>query len=183
MVKPIAAILFLTLFLIPSNLKGARPDQFKPFARATLVPKSDSGVSGTVDFTLRGTDLLVKAYVSNLVPGKHGFHVHQNGSCDGEQAEKAGDHYNPTGSRHGGPKGDHRHVGDFGNLQADGKGNAVLEAKIAAPKGNGFKSWNDLVGRSVIIHRDGDDLNSQPGGNSGDKIACGVIQANTPEGE
>lgn len=179
----IALAAFLTMWLIPIRALGAWPNDAKPFARATLIAKSGSEVTGTVDFAKTSKALYVKAYLGKTPPGKHGFHIHEVGNCDGADAGAVGDHYNPTGSKHAGPKAASRHAGDLGNVEVDAKGDGYLETSIANPSSAGFKGWDDIVGRAVILHGAADDLKSQPAGNSGAKIACGVIRSVTPEAE
>jgi Cu-Zn family superoxide dismutase len=146
-------------------------------AVADLQPTQGNGASGTVSFVQKGDRLLVDARVKGLKPGPHGFHVHEKGDCGAPDAMSAGGHFNPTGSAHGSPAGDRRHGGDLGNLEADAGGNAALNATIplhgvsvAAP------GADSIVGRALIVHADPDDFTTQPTGNSGKRVACGVIR-------
>ena len=167
------AIAFSLAFPYPAPAKW--PEGTKPFATATLSPKSGSSVQGTVDFARAGDKLLVRITVDNLSSGQHGFHVHDKGDCSAADGSSAGDHYNPTAEKHGGPKARHRHVGDLGNLRG-GKKTRPVELVIPKPVAAGV-DWEGIVGRSVVIHADRDDLVTDPSGNSGARIACGVIQA------
>ncbi len=152
------------------------PTHVKPFAHVVLSPK-DGKASGTVDFAKSSDGLMVRAYLTHLTPGKHGFHIHEKGDCSAKDASSAGDHYNPTHAKHGDPSHTERHVGDFGNIVADSKGSATVEVTLKNPDSKEFKNWDDILGKSIILHEKEDDLNSQPAGNSGKRIACGVIQA------
>ena len=88
----------------------------------------------------------------------------------------AGGHYNPTGEPHGGPDSAKRHGGDFGNLTADANGDATLSATLDTTRiGIGKLAPNTIAGKALVIHADPDDLSSQPAGNSGKRVACGVI--------
>jgi len=142
-------------------------------ARATLAPTAGNQASGTVTFETRGDKLRVSAKVSGLSPGPHGFHVHEKGDCSAPDAMSAGGHFNPTGRSHGEPGAPDHHGGDMPMLTADASGNATLEATIdTATIGGGA---TDIIGKSVVVHKDADDFKSQPAGNSGPRVACGVI--------
>lgn len=134
----------------------------------------DQKISGVVTFTRVPDGIKIIADVDGLKPGKHGFHVHEHGDCSGTDGMKAGGHFNPTNSKHGGPDSSERHVGDFGNLEADENGHAYYER---VDKLITFEGANSILGRSIIIHADPDDLVTQPTGNSGGRIACGKIEA------
>ena len=103
---------------------------------------------------------------------KFGFHVHEFGKC-GNQALMAGGHFNPWKQKHGGPESKERHLGDLGNLNSDKDGQAVYSAVIPG-------RLKKFLGRSIIVHAKPDDLKSQPTGNAGNRIACGVIVATMP---
>jgi len=156
---------------------GAKwPGKAIPFARAVLSPKSGSDVSGTVEFAKDKGELLVRAQLENLPAGKHGFHIHEKGDCTAQDASSAGEHYNPTRAPHGGPGHLQHHAGDFGNITADKSGTEIVEMAIKTPPAEHFPDWQDIVGKSIILHEKMDDLKSQPSGNSGKRIACGVIE-------
>jgi Cu-Zn family superoxide dismutase len=145
-----------------------------PAAVADLAPTKGNTAKGTVSFSQRGDRVLVTADVSGLTPGSHGFHVHEKGDCSAEDAMSAGGHFNPLGKPHGDPGTKDRHVGDMPMLVADAGGSARLSTEIdLATLGAGP---TDIVGRSVIVHKDPDDFKTQPTGNSGARVACGVIR-------
>lgn len=141
-------------------------------AVAIVYPTKDNSVSGVVTFTKVADGVQVVADFKGLTPGKHGFHLHEFGNCACDTATCAGDHFNPTAQPHGGPESKQRHVGDFGNVVANEQGEAHLELIDKQLQLNGRHS---IVGRSVIIHAQEDDLVSQPSGNSGARIGCGNI--------
>ena len=171
------------LFLISTLTVWAKwPDSAKPFASAAMVAKSGSKVSGTVDFAQSKNKLLVRAYLSNLSPGSHGFHLHTSGDCSAPDASSAGDHYNPTGAKHGAPTTVTRHAGDLGNVTADASGNARVEVSIATPSEKIFPGWTDIVGKSVVLHEKNDDMKTDPSGNSGTRISCGTVVVVPPSG-
>ncbi|HSS46616.1 MAG TPA: superoxide dismutase family protein [Burkholderiales bacterium] len=145
-------------------------------ATANLQPTKGNKVGGTVTFTQKGDKVLVVAKVNGLKPGMHGFHVHEKGDCSAADGMSAGGHFNPQGKQHGGPDSADHHAGDLGNLNADSSGNAAYSYE--APGITLDKSAaNSIVGRSVIVHANRDDY-TPPAGNSGGRIACGVIVLN-----
>jgi Cu-Zn family superoxide dismutase len=145
-------------------------------AEATMEARSNSVTSGTVVFRERGDAVLARVQLRGLAPNsEHGFHVHDKGDCSAPDAMSAGPHFNPGGHPHGRPGSGAHHAGDLQNLKADGSGNVDVEVTLAgltlAP------GPNSIVGRSLVVHRDPDDFATQPAGNSGPRIACGVIKA------
>jgi len=141
-------------------------------AIAVLHPTQGSQVAGTVTFTKSGDGIKIVADVTGLTPGKHGFHIHEFGDCSSPDGKAAGGHFNPTNSPHAGHDAAQRHVGDLGNLEADSSGKAHLELTDNMMTMSGDKS---IIGRGVIVHEKEDDLKSQPVGNAGGRLACGVI--------
>jgi Cu-Zn family superoxide dismutase len=140
-------------------------------AYAVINPTQDSETVGVVSFVEVDGGVRIIADIAGLTPGLHGFHIHEHGDC-ANNADAAGGHYNPTNMPHGGPDSAERHVGDFGNLEANDAGIAHYNRvdKVVSLRGE-----HSIVGKSVIIHADPDDLTSQPTGNSGKRIACGII--------
>ena len=146
-----------------------------PAATARLQPTQGSQTSGQVQFESLGDRVRISGEVRGLAPGKtHGFHVHEKGDCSAPDAMSAAGHFNPDGKPHGSPGGSHSHAGDLPNLKADANGNANYSAKVHGITVN--TGPTGIVGRSVVIHRDPDDYKSQPAGNSGPRIACGLIK-------
>jgi len=137
-------------------------------------------VSGTVMFEDDGKECKITYAVTGLSPGKHGFHIHEKADFS-NGCISAGPHYNPHNATHGGPDGDieSRHVGDLGNMLADESGCARGSISDKLIKLSGEYS---VVGRSVIIHADCDDLGegghtlSSTTGNAGARVACGEIR-------
>ena len=142
-------------------------------AITVLHPTAGNKVSGTVTFTEVADGVQVHAEITGLTPGNHGFHVHQFGDCSAPDASSAGAHFNPTNKPHAGPDATERHVGDMGNLEADASGKATLDYldhQISLTN-----DQSSVIGRSVVVHAKPDDLKSQPAGDSGARIGCGVI--------
>ena len=141
-------------------------------AVAIVYPAKGKTVHGTVTFTQTEKGVKVVAHLEGLMPGKHGFHVHEFGDCTAPDYTSAGAHFNPTLSSHGGPASEQRHSGDLGNLIADEKGVAKMEWLDPMMQMTGPAS---ILGRSVIVHTNEDDIKSQPTGNAGGREGCGVI--------
>jgi Cu-Zn family superoxide dismutase len=150
---------------------------FKPSAKASanLASTKDNTATGTVQFAQSGDKVTVSGKIINLTPGKHGFHVHEKGDCSAPDATSAGGHFNPGNSQHGGPDTAQRHGGDLGNITADENG--VAKFSIEATGITVEPGPNSIVGKGLVVHKDPDDLKSQPAGNSGPRVACGVIAA------
>jgi Cu-Zn family superoxide dismutase len=150
-------------------------------AMASLAGKSGKQVTGELRFTAveGGGSVNVTGAINGLTKGaEHGFHVHERGDCSAPDAGTAGEHLNPAGVPHGRPTTDapsSGHLGDMPNVTADDTGRATVNATIAGATlrdaGN-----NDLIGKAVIVHARRDDYTTQPGGDAGDRIACGVIR-------
>lgn len=149
-----------------------------PSATTTLKPTQGNKAAGTVTFTQQGDKVRVVANVSGLTPGLHGFHVHEKGDCSAPDAISAGGHFNPHGKAHGDIQGE-RHAGDLGNLSAGADGNARLDIAVDGLSVSPGAA-HSVVGRAVVVHANPDDLKSQPAGNSGPRVACGVVAAGEP---
>jgi Cu-Zn family superoxide dismutase len=147
-------------------------------ACALLHPTAGSKVEGRILFEAEGDRVEVSGRITGLSPGRHGIHIHTYGDCSAPDAESAGHHFNPTHQDHGAPGDPIRHVGDLGNLDAgdDGVVNFKLtDARIALEGPDG------ILGRAVIVDARPDDLKSQPNGESGARLACGVIGIAEPK--
>ena len=167
----------------------------KIFAVAVLTRVSLKSITGKIEFCefndkKSGKNLVkIKVDIKGLPPGKHGFHIHQAGDLTHDCASACA-HFDPYGNVHGGPNSKIRHVGDLGNITANKNGVAkktFFDHKIK------LKGRNSIIGRSVVIHQDEDDLGlggvdrfgnivdpdlrkeSLITGNAGPRIACGVI--------
>ena len=135
----------------------------------------DSKISGDVTFTEENGGLTAEAKIANVSPGKHGFHIHENGSC-AEMGKAAGGHFNPDKVDHGFMPKDghmHAHVGDMGNIEVNKDGIGTL--KIFLPEVSLKDGKYPVVGKTIIMHDKEDDF-SQPTGNAGGRIGCGIIE-------
>ncbi|WP_372780411.1 superoxide dismutase family protein [Litorivivens sp.] len=144
-------------------------------ANARLESTSGSSVSGIVTFRHdpEYDGLRVKVEVAGLKPGRHGIHIHERGDCSAADAQSAGGHFNPTNRRHGAPAHGKHHAGDLGNIAANAEGRVRTELKSDTITFNGETS---ILGKALILHAQPDDLASQPAGNAGKRVACGVIE-------
>lgn len=157
--------------------RAAAPRQ----ATALVLPASGSEVVGVVRFWETGAGTVGwDVELHGLEPGPHGFHVHETGDCSAPDATSAGGHFDPTGSPHGAPDADQRHVGDLGNVVADADGTvrtSGVDARLT------LRGRHSILDRAVIVHAQRDDLRSQPTGDAGGRLGCGVIRvvpAGTP---
>jgi superoxide dismutase, Cu-Zn family len=137
-----------------------------------VYPTQGNTVNGIITFVAIDGGIKVVADLHGLTPGKHGFHIHECGDCSAIDGTSAGGHFNPRGKQHGAPMDQVRHMGDMGNIEADASGNAHLEYIDNSIQLNGPES---IIGRGIIIHNSEDDLKTQPTGNAGARVACGVI--------
>jgi Cu-Zn family superoxide dismutase len=178
MMKNVLKLLGVSTLLFGSFFLGSRCYWLTPWypsvkkAVAVIHPTKGNNVFGSVTFSEESQGLRVKAVLKGLTPGLHGFHIHELGDCSCPDATCTKDHFNPTHQQHGAPESSERHVGDMGNITADKEGNAHYEYVDHYMKLNGPFS---IVGRGVIVHAEPDDLVSQPTGNAGSRIGCGVI--------
>jgi Cu-Zn family superoxide dismutase len=155
--------------------QAAPPAGPKRVTRAVAVLRATPGstVEGTVTFAaVPAGGVAVKATLKGLAPGTHGFHVHEFGDCTAPDATSAGGHFNPKGTPHGAPTDAMHHAGDLGNVVAGADGTASLEWTDPAMV---LEGPSGVVGHAVIVHANPDDLKTQPTGNAGGRMACGVI--------
>jgi Cu-Zn family superoxide dismutase len=145
-------------------------------AVATLK-NADGKEVGKATFAPAKGGVKVQVTVAGLTPGKHGIHLHAAGKCDPPDFKSAGGHLNPAGKHHGLQNPEGPHAGDLPNLVVakDGKAKASFTAK-GATLGEGQGSLLGPEGAALVIHADPDDGKTDPAGNSGDRIACGVVE-------
>jgi Cu-Zn family superoxide dismutase len=146
-----------------------------PRATAQLLPTKGSKTFGEATFEQVGEKVRVVIFVQGLKPGQeHGLHIHEAGDCSSGDGMSAKGHFNPLGKPHGHPGSSERHAGDLPALKAGKEGRANVQADLdIVTVASGPAS---IVGRGLIVHADPDDFKTQPTGNAGARIACGVIQ-------
>lgn len=143
-------------------------------ATAQLMPTAGNSAQGTITFQGEGDRVSVRVRMSGLKPNQdHGFHIHEKGDCSAPDATSAGGHFNPGGAPHGAPDGPH-HAGDMPALKSDASGMADAGFVLQGVSVGGDRA--NIVGLAVIVHAAPDDYRTQPTGNSGARIACGVIR-------
>jgi superoxide dismutase, Cu-Zn family len=148
---------------------------------AVLMPAEGQQARGTARFEQVDRGVRVEVRVEGLEQGgEHGFHVHAFGDCSDPAGESMGDHYDPMGHPHALPPGMPRHAGDMGNLFADENGVATLEETFGTM--SLVQPPAPILGRALVVHGERDD-GSQPDGDAGDAIACGVIGIAAGEGD
>jgi Cu-Zn family superoxide dismutase len=143
-------------------------------ASAKIEARSGSTVSGKATFTEAKGGVLVEIEVHHAPPGWHAAHIHEKGDCSAEDGSSAGGHFNPAAKSHGSPHAPEHHAGDLGNLWVDEHGDGrhvLLMPDLTVADGP-----SSVRGRAVIVHASVDDLVTQPTGNAGGRIGCGVIQ-------
>jgi len=164
----------LSCFSAAGQLAAASPKS----AHAEIMNAQGTRI-GSAKITPTGHGVKISVKVSQLTPGEHGIHIHAVGKCEAPAFTSAGGHFNPTAAHHGihSVQDPHPHLGDLMNLVVDknGRGNANFIAD-GVTLGDGANSLFHEGGTSLVIHAKADDLMSDPSGNSGDRIACGVIE-------
>ena len=179
LLRTIFSFMFVAAIATAVNAQTMNSNMHMPAAKSmvnkavcVIYPTQGNNVTGTVTFTKVEGGVKVVADLKGLAKGKHGIHIHECGDCSAADGTSAGGHFNPMGESHGAPMDAMRHAGDMGNIEADATGNAHLEY---IDKNISFEGMASIIGRSVIVHKDEDDLKTQPTGNAGARVACGVI--------
>jgi Cu-Zn family superoxide dismutase len=156
--------------------------QDAPAVAQSTIMNAQGDKIGTATITSTRTGVRINVQVAGLAAGEHGIHIHSIGKCEGPAFSSAGGHFNPTNAHHGihNPQTPTPHLGDLPNLVVDASGNGQASFDLpGATLGNGSESLLHPGGTAIVIHAKADDLMSDPSGNSGDRIACGVIEGPT----
>lgn len=145
-------------------------------ASAALAPTEGNAASGTLALTAEADGVRITGSLAGVAPGgTHGFHVHETGDCSAPDASSAGPHFNPGNHPHGHPGQGEHHAGDMPNLVADDAGALAVDVVVSGVTlGDGAET--DVLGRALVLHAKADDYATQPSGDSGARIACGVIR-------
>ena len=173
-------ILFLSAVLLASCSSMDKKDEKKadkemvPTMAVSDIHSPSEKVKGAMHVEDMNDQIKITATVTGLKPNsKHGFHIHENGVCEGPDYKSAGGHFNPYKMPHGGPKEHKSHLGDLGNLVADKSG--VAKKELMVPK-HGSDDVAKIIGKALIVHEKADDMKTQPTGDAGGRIACGIIK-------
>jgi len=169
-------LLWIPVLLVAASVSGQ--PQPKPEATAKLINAAGIQV-GTATFTptIRGDAVTIMLKVTNLPVGVHAVHIHAVGKCDPPDFTSAGGHFNPTMKQHGQENPNGHHLGDLPNLETDSRGVATIAYTVPdLTIGPGPGSLFHPGGTAIVIHAQPDDNKTDPSGNAGARIACGVIE-------
>ena len=145
-------------------------------AEVNMSPASASIVSGRLAVVPDARGVHITGVIGGLQPLQTAaFHVHERGDCSAVDAGSAGAHFNPTQQPHGRTTGGAHHLGDMDNLRADAQGRVNVDVRLPGVTLGGGAP-NDIAGRALIVHANADDYRSQPAGNAGARVSCGVIR-------
>ncbi len=165
----LSTIIFLPLSSVAKTVVEMKDAQGKSVGTITL---SESGTGP------KGTGVGLDLNLHDLPPGRHGIHFHQNAKCDGPDFKPAGRHFNPDGKKHGLQNPEGHHAGDMMNFSVNEQGKAMLKLTdndVSLGDGTDGHSLFSNGGTALVIHANADDMKTDPSGNSGDRIACGVV--------
>jgi superoxide dismutase, Cu-Zn family len=152
-------------------------DEKLSFATVNLMDSNGKPI-GTAELTEEDNGVRVKVNATDLPEGPHGFHFHEAGKCEAPDFESAGGHFNPTGASHGMEQKEGPHAGDLPNLEVGADGTVADEflAEHVTLESGLENSLLQEGGTALVIHAKADDGKTQPSGDSGDRIACGIVE-------
>jgi Cu-Zn family superoxide dismutase len=158
----------------------AAPGQAPEGAAAQVAPTQGNTASGSISVTAEDDGVRLTGVIQGLKPdSEFGFHVHEKGDCSAPDASSAGAHFNPTNVAHGNPEGETHHAGDMVNIKSDAQGVAQVDSRATGTTLHSGQP-TDVLGKAIVVHEKPDDYKTQPSGNSGARIACGVITVQPP---
>ena len=168
---------FLTLATLPLVLAGCQTMADIPTKRLAQAHLSFANglPAGTAQLVSNGNTVTLAVAVTGVEPGEHGFHLHTAGKCEAPGFTSAGGHLNPTSRTHGYLSAGGKHMGDMPNLVVGANRTATVDIELSSTPDALMTSLFDADGTAIVIHADPDDYTSDPTGNAGARIACGVL--------
>ena len=171
--KPLAALALASLVLAGCSTVAEVPTERVGQANLNFA----NGLpAGTVQLYRDGVGLRLAVAVTGMTPGAHGYHLHTTGRCEGPDFTSAGGHLNPAGRKHGSLATDGAHLGDLPNLSVNANGSGASTEALPGNRDAVLADIFDFDGTAVVIHADADDYRSDPAGNAGKRVACGVLK-------
>jgi len=160
----------------PSNENAATQTPSSETVGSASLALADGTPAGTVELLTNGGKLSLKVAVTGIPEGTHGFHLHMTGECTPPDFTSAGGHLNPAGKEHGHENPAGSHLGDLPNLVVAADGTASTTADLGNEDQSVIDSLFDADGTAVVVHADADDYRTDPTGNAGSRLACGVLE-------
>lgn len=159
----------------PTVAEQTTPAAPAPEAVVQVAPTQGNTVTGSLALAQSAEGVHITGTVQGLKPdAEFGFHMHEKGDCSAPDGSSAGGHFNPTQAQHGNPTGTAHHAGDMANIRSNAEGVAQVDTIAAG-------TTTDVMGKAIVVHESPDDYATQPSGNSGKRVACGVIAAPSPQ--
>ena len=165
----------------PTVAEKATPAEPVSDAVAQVAPTQGNTVTGSLALTQSTAGVHITGAIQGLKPdAEFGFHVHEKGDCSAPDGSSAGGHFNPTQAQHGNPTGSAHHAGDMVNIRSNAEGVAQVDTIATGTALHGDPT-TDVMGKAIVVHESPDDYTTQPSGNSGKRVACGVIATPSPQ--
>lgn len=180
------ALLAVPAILMLAACQPAADDQTEettPAAPATeqlgsaALANAEGASAGTATLSATGDEVTILVQLAGLPEGVHAVHLHTTGACEAPDFKSAGGHLNPGGHQHGTANPQGSHLGDLGNVEIAADGSGSIETALRANRADALAAIFDADGTAVVVHADADDNMTDPTGNAGDRIACGVLSA------